>query len=140
MACVVDEYGGFAGIVTLEDVAEELVGEIRDEDDLSDPAASHQSDGSWLLPGRWRLDEVADATGVYLPESERYDTVSGLILAELGRVPDVEDQVTLRLPDRIDSNGNPVQTGRATLRVEQVHRRVPRIVRMFVDDGRRKQP
>jgi CBS domain containing-hemolysin-like protein len=77
---------------------------------------------------------------VYLPESERYDTVSGLILAELGRVPDVEDQVTLRLPDRIDSNGNPVQTGRATLRVEQVHRRVPRIVRMFVDDGRRKQP
>jgi CBS domain containing-hemolysin-like protein len=140
MACVVDEYGGFAGIVTLEDIAEELVGEIRDEDDLSDPAASHQSDGSWLLPGRWRLDEVADATGVYLPESERYDTVSGLILAELGRVPDVEDQVTLRLPDRIDSNGNPVQTGRATLRVEQVHRRVPRIVRMFVDDGRRKQP
>jgi CBS domain containing-hemolysin-like protein len=140
MVCVIDEYGGFAGIVTLEDLAEELVGDIRDEDDLAHPTASQEADGSWLLPGRWRLDEVADTTGVYLPDSDLYDTISGLILAELGRVPDVGDQLTLILPDRFDSTGNPVQSGQATLRVEQVHRRVPHIVRIHLNGGPRTKP
>jgi CBS domain containing-hemolysin-like protein len=133
MACVLDEYGGFAGIVTLEDIAEELVGEIRDEDDLSDPTAYQDADGSWLLPGRWRLDEIADATSVRLPESDLYDTVSGLVLAELGRVPNVGDEVTVTLSDRLDRNGRLVETGRATLRVERLRRRVPQTVRMRVD-------
>ncbi|GAA1803207.1 hemolysin family protein [Luedemannella flava] len=115
MACVMDEYGGFAGVLTLEDVAEELVGDIRDEDDLASPAPVRDAAGSWLLPGRWRPDEIEDTTGVRLPDSDRYDTVAGLVLATLGRVAEVGDQVTV---------------GDATLTVEQVRRRVPHLVRM----------
>jgi CBS domain containing-hemolysin-like protein len=95
LACVADEYGGFAGIITLEDIAEELVGPIRDEDDLPEPAPARQQDGSWIVPARWRIDEVTDATGVDLPQGQDYDTVSGLVMSELGRVPRVGDSVSL---------------------------------------------
>jgi CBS domain containing-hemolysin-like protein len=86
LACVVDEFGGFAGIVTLEDLAEELVGEIRDEQDRFEAAPVSLAGGAWLIPGRWRVDEVADATGIQLPEGEHYETIAGLVMAELGRV------------------------------------------------------
>jgi CBS domain containing-hemolysin-like protein len=116
LACVVDEYGGFAGIITLEDIAEELVGPIRDEDDLPEPAPARQEDGSWIVPARWRIDEVIDATGVDLPESDEYDTVSGLVMSELGRVPQVGDAVSL-----------PSGAGLAVLSVD---RHVPDAVRL----------
>ncbi|WP_306209517.1 hemolysin family protein [Actinoplanes sp. RD1] len=116
LACVVDEYGGFAGIITLEDIAEELVGPIRDEDDLPEPAPARQDDGSWIVPARWRIDEVADATGVDLPEDDDYDTVSGLVMSHLGRVPQVGDAVAL------DSG--------AGLAVLSVDRHVPQSVRI----------
>ena len=118
LACVVDEYGGFAGIITLEDIAEELVGPIRDEDDLPEPAPARQTDGSWIVPARWRIDEVADATGVPLPEADEYDTISGLVMAELGRVPQVGDSVSL-------------ESGTA-LAVLSVDRHVPESVRISV--------
>ncbi|GAA2544072.1 hemolysin family protein [Winogradskya consettensis] len=118
LACVVDEYGGFAGIITLEDIAEELVGPIRDEDDLPEPTPTRQDDGSWIVPARWRIDEVADATGLPLPESDEYDTVSGLIMTQLGRVPQIGDSVLL-------------DTG-ATLDVLSVNRHVPQSVRISV--------
>ena len=140
MACVVDEYGGFAGILTLEDVAEELVGDIRDEDDLAEPSAVQDPDGSWLLPGRWRLDEIADATGVHLPDSDSYDTVSGLVLSMLGRLADVGDQVSVALPDAPDHAGQLVRAGAVTLRVEGVRRRVPHAVRMRGDGDRGGRP
>jgi CBS domain containing-hemolysin-like protein len=117
MACVVDEYGGFAGVITLEDIAEELVGPIRDEDDHPEPSPRRQADGSWLVPARWRIDEVADATGVELPEAPEYDTVSGLVMRELGRVPAVGDRV--ELADTV-------------LSVESVDRHVPESVRLEV--------
>jgi CBS domain containing-hemolysin-like protein len=117
MACVVDEYGGFAGVITLEDIAEELVGPIRDEDDHPEPSPRRQDDGSWLVPARWRIDEVADATGVELPEAPEYDTISGLVMRELGRVPSVGDRVEL--------DG-------AVLSVESVERHVPESVRLEV--------
>ncbi len=116
LACVVDEYGGFAGIITLEDIAEELVGPIRDEDDLPEPAPARQEDGSWIVPARWRIDEVADATGLALPEADEYDTVSGLVMQHLGRVPQVGDSVSL------DSG--------ITLAVLAVDRHVPQSVRV----------
>ncbi|WP_199510953.1 hemolysin family protein [Nucisporomicrobium flavum] len=116
LACVVDEYGGFAGIITLEDIAEELVGPIRDEDDLPEPAPARQDDGSWIVPARWRIDEVTDATGVDLPEAAGYDTISGLVMAELGRVPQVGDSVSL-------------ESGTA-LAVLSVDRHVPESVRI----------
>jgi CBS domain containing-hemolysin-like protein len=93
LACVVDEFGGFAGIVTLEDLAEELVGEIRDEQDRFEAVPVSLSGGAWLIPGRWRVDEVADATGVQLPEGEHYETIAGLVMAELGRVAHPGDTV-----------------------------------------------
>jgi CBS domain containing-hemolysin-like protein len=125
MAIVVDEYGGFAGIITLEDVAEELVGEIRDEDDLPEPVIEKAEDGSWLVPGRARVDEIAEATGVRLPDDDMYDTVSGLILARLGRLPAAQEQIDVPLPPMVDADGKPVPQGVARLAVLAVRRHVP---------------
>ncbi len=125
LACVVDEYGGFAGIITLEDIAEELVGPIRDEDDLPEPAPFPDADGAWVVPGRWRIDEVAGATGVALPEGDDYDTVSGLVMARLGRVPRAGDTVGVDLPHE-----DPDVTNRVVMTVLSVERRVPDLVRL----------
>jgi CBS domain containing-hemolysin-like protein len=126
LACVVDEYGGFAGIITLEDIAEELVGPIRDEDDLPEPAPVRQDDGAWVVPARWRIDEVADATGVELPENGGYDTISGLIMARLGRVAEVGDEIVVGLPPVLDLDG----TTEVILTVLSVDRHVPGSVRI----------
>ena len=80
MAVVLDEYGGHAGIVTLEDVVEEIVGDIADEHDRLGARARLRRDGSWSLSGLLRPDEVEDLTGIELPEGEDYDTVAGLVL------------------------------------------------------------
>jgi len=132
LACVIDEYGGFAGVISLEDVAEELVGEIHDEDDLPQPSAHRRPDSGWSLPGRWRLDEVAEATGVVLPSSPRYDTLSGLVLQHLGRVPSPGDEVLASLPPVLSPDAEPVSPGRARLRVESVRRHVPDEVSLWV--------
>jgi CBS domain containing-hemolysin-like protein len=91
VACVIDEYGGFAGLLTMEDVAEELVGEISDETDVDEPLASVQ-DGWWHTDAGLRIDEIAQATGVDLPEGD-YDTAGGLILRRLGRLAEEGDTV-----------------------------------------------
>jgi CBS domain containing-hemolysin-like protein len=140
LACVIDEYGGFAGVIGLENIAEELVGDIRDDDDAPEPDAARQPDGSWLLPGQWRLHEIADVTGVQLPDGEAYDTVSGLLMARLGRIPTVGDEVSLDLPRGIDDendqdgdgNGDGDTGRRVLLRVERVARHVPATVRLTV--------
>jgi CBS domain containing-hemolysin-like protein len=102
MAVVLDEYGGFAGIVTLEDVIEEIVGDISDEHDRLGARARERRDGSWSLSGLLRPDEVEDLTGVELPESEDYDTVAGLVLQVLGRIPATGDVAEVEVPDRSD--------------------------------------
>ncbi len=94
MAIVIDEFGGTSGIVTLEDIVEELVGEIRDEHDRSERAVVRRADGSWRLPGPWRIDEVRRDTGIQLPVGQ-HDSVGGLVMAALGRVPVVGDRVEL---------------------------------------------
>jgi len=93
LAVVADEYGGTAGILTLEDVVEELVGEIRDEHDPAAVRAERRSDATWLLPGTLRPDEIAELTGVRLPESNAYETVAGLLISRLGRMPENYDTV-----------------------------------------------
>jgi CBS domain containing-hemolysin-like protein len=130
LAIVVDEYGGFAGIVSLEDIAEELVGEIRDEDDLPETGLVQGGDGSWVVPARWRLDEVEDATGVTLPEGDGYETLSGLVMARLGRIPSVGDELVVELPPRIDHDGRPIPPEFVRLTVRTIERRVPGIVVM----------
>jgi CBS domain containing-hemolysin-like protein len=92
MAVVVDEYGAPAGVVTLEDVVEELVGEIADEHDRQRSGAVRDARGQWLVPGSWRLDEIEQATGIVLPAGN-YETVAGLVLAHLRRVAKVGDRV-----------------------------------------------
>ncbi|WP_433789430.1 hemolysin family protein [Actinoplanes sp. CA-252034] len=133
MAVVVDEFGGFAGIITLEDVAEELVGEIRDEDDLPEPVIERDGDG-WLVPGRARIDEVAEATGVRLPDDDLYDTMSGLLMTRLGRLPAVRESVEVELAPAIDDDGEPVPRGVATLTVLAVRRRVPGRIHLIVKE------
>jgi CBS domain containing-hemolysin-like protein len=94
LALVVDEYGSTAGIVTLEDIVEEIVGEIRDEHDPSDEPGVRRVAGGFLVPGAWRLDETERDTGIALPQGE-YETVAGLVLALLGRVPEVGSVVSV---------------------------------------------
>lgn len=89
MAVVVDEYGGTAGVATLEDLVEELVGQVADEHDPRElPEAVRRPDGSWLLSGLLRGDEVAAYAG-FRPPPGPYETVAGFVLARLGRLPRV---------------------------------------------------
>jgi CBS domain containing-hemolysin-like protein len=137
LACVADEFGGFDGIVTLEDVAEELVGQIRDEDDLPEDTAERQPDGAWLVPALWRVDEVADATGVALPEHPDYDTLSGLVLQRLGRLPEAGDTVDVEVVPTLAAGGSfHSRSRRARLTVVTVRNQVPRTVRVALPGGR----
>jgi magnesium and cobalt exporter, CNNM family len=129
LACVLDEFGGFAGIITLEDLAEELVGEIQDEDDLAETTPEQGTDGSWVVPARLRIDEVADQTGIQLPEDDAYETVSGLVLQRLGRIPRAGDEVTVTLAAHSLDDDPPPPT-ELTIKVLDLARHVPRTVRM----------
>ena len=95
MALVIDEYGGPAGIITLEDVVEELVGEIEDEYDPTETSEqTEDSPGVWTVTATSRPDEIERSTGLQLPDGE-YDTVAGLVLDQLERVAAVGDEVTV---------------------------------------------
>ncbi|HVV29822.1 MAG TPA: hemolysin family protein [Mycobacteriales bacterium] len=94
LAIVVDEYGGTAGIVTLEDLIEELVGEIRDEYDQGEPEARRLAGGRMEVDGLLNLDEFAEVTGVTLPDGP-YETVAGFLVARLGRVARPGDETAL---------------------------------------------
>ena len=95
MAIVVDEYGGPAGVVTLEDVVEELVGEIEDEYDPSAPGEHIEiQPGVWSVAASSRPDEIERTTGLQLPEGE-YDTVAGLVLDRLERIPEIGDSIVV---------------------------------------------
>src|SRR5215216_691000 len=88
LAVVVDEYGGTAGIVTFEDLVEELVGDVVDEHDSPTPGVRRQPDGTWLLSGLLRPDEIHAVIGLELPAGRSaYETVAGLILQRLGQIP-----------------------------------------------------
>ncbi len=88
LAVVVDEYGGTAGLVSLEDVLEELVGEIEDEHDEEEYNFQQLSDGSYLFDAKTPVDEVNDEVGISVPESEEYDSLGGYIFSALGRIPE----------------------------------------------------
>lgn len=128
---VIDEYGGLAGIVTLEDIAEELVGEIADETDRVVEIAVDDGRGGWLVDAGRRVDEVADATGIALPEEETYETVAGLVVERLGRFPAVGDQLRLELP----------AGGRLDIEVLAMDRHVPEKLRLSpLPDGAAEKP
>ncbi len=93
MAVVIDEHGGAAGIVTVEDLVEELVGEIYDESDPDLRLVAHEPDGSVTLPGRFPIHDLA-GLGIELPDGD-YTTVAGLVLEQLGRFPDPGETITV---------------------------------------------
>ena len=121
MAIVSDEYGGTAGVVTLEDVVEEIVGDIADEHDRYGSRLRRRPDGSWIISGLLRPDEVQEATGLKLPESEDYDTVAGLLVKEIGHIPRTGEQAMVPLPLEVpdDDDDEPVQE-HVVLRVERM--------------------
>jgi CBS domain containing-hemolysin-like protein len=117
MAVVLDEYGGTAGIVTSEDLVEELVGDIVDEHDIDTAHAVPDGESAWRVSGRLRVDELERETGIELPEGE-YETVAGLVLDRLGRIPSVGDEVLVDgvLVQVLEVRGHQV----TTLRVERL--------------------
>ncbi|MGH8126417.1 MAG: HlyC/CorC family transporter [Rhodanobacteraceae bacterium] len=96
MAVVVDEYGGVAGLVTIEDVLEEIVGEIDDEHDDATPPKLivSQADGSWLVEALTPIEDFNAQLGTELPDEE-YDTIGGLVTATIGHLPDPGETATL---------------------------------------------
>jgi len=128
MAVVVDEYGGTDGVVTLEDLVEEIVGDIADEHDRLSARSRHRSDGTWSLSGLLRPDEVAEQTGLLLPESDDYETVGGLVHAVLGRIAERGDGVDLDAVPTEEADES-AGTVRVRLTVERMQgRRVDRIL------------
>ena len=93
MAIVVDEYGGTAGVVTLEDAIEEIVGEVSDEHDRRRAGLREAAGGGWLVPGDMRPDEIERVVPLRIPDDGPYETVGGLIMFLLGKIPAVGDSV-----------------------------------------------
>lgn len=126
LACVINEYGGFAGILTLEDLAEEVVGEITDEHDLEVSGMVVATDEDcWLMDGDVHLDEVERAIGHSLPRTD-VETVAGLVIEEHGALPDKGDVVTLDLPvDPSELVADVPVLHQLVIRVLEVQRYIP---------------
>jgi CBS domain containing-hemolysin-like protein len=136
LACVVDEFGGFAGVLTLEDLAEELVGEITDEHDPSRPdRVIALGNGVWLVPGDFHLDEIERSLGHALPEGD-YETIAGLVISACGSLPEVGAAVEVGLPsdhrDLAFEDEPPVRSVRAE--VVAVENHVPSSIRLRLRD------
>lgn len=96
LAVVLDEYGGTAGVATLEDLVEEIVGEVSDEHDRVKPGVLQSAAGDWYFPGIMRPDEVSDQIpALTVPDESGYETVAGFMMAELGRIAEIGDTVTV---------------------------------------------
>jgi CBS domain containing-hemolysin-like protein len=138
MAVVVDEYGGTAGIVTLEDLIEEIVGEIDDEQDTTVARYRRTRDGGISVSGLLRPDELGDIMGLELPEGQESDTLGGLIAERLDRLPRAGDNVSFEAVDHVhrDDDGLPTTT-EVILDVARMDgNRVDRVVVQRADERR----
>jgi CBS domain containing-hemolysin-like protein len=109
-AIVVDEYGALAGICTLEDLIEEIVGEIEDEFDVPEVTIEQVDDDTWKLDGRFPIDEFNERFGTGLPD-EDFHTIAGFVFGQLGRAPEPGDDVAydgLRF-DVLEVDGNRIE-------------------------------
>ncbi|CAM3469905.1 hemolysin family protein [Isoptericola cucumis] len=131
LAVVVDEYGGFTGVLTVEDLAEELVGEITDEHDPGLPVTvTAEEDGAWVMGGDVHLDEAERAIGHDLPRADQ-ETVAGLLIAARGALPHAGDTITVELPpDPADLVHDEPVVRRLEVDVLSVERHVPHLVRV----------
>ena len=94
MAIVVDEYGGTAGLVTIEDLLEEIVGEIRDEDDVESDPIVDEGNGSYVFSAKVSFDQLSERLDLEI-ESEGFETVGGYVLSRVGRVPSVGETLEI---------------------------------------------
>ena len=123
MAVVIDEFGGTDGVVTIEDLLEELVGEVRDEHDRLGMAIRKRGRGGWMVSGLLRPDEIGEELGIFLPEEEEFETLGGLVSDRLERIPAVGDMANIVAVNR---EGKDVYVH---LRVERMDgRRVDRVL------------
>ena len=95
MAIVVDEHGGISGLITLEDALEEIVGEIRDETDKEEQLIVRQKNRDWIVLGKADIEDVNDRIDMNIPDSAEYDTFSGYVLEQIGRIPAENEKFTL---------------------------------------------
>jgi len=134
LACVLDEYGGFAGVLTFEDLAEELVGEITDEHDtgVHTPTLA-EGDGAWTMAGDVHVDEVERAVGRDLPTGD-WETIGGLVIAAHGSLPPAGTSVVLLLPGDPGELAHAGEPDPVWMRVDvlEIERHVPALVRVTV--------
>ena len=116
IAIVIDEYSSFVGIVTVEDILEELVGDIMDEYDTEEPDIQQISDGVYVVDAQMWVDDLNEKISIDLPPDESYETVGGLLIDRLGHIPQHPGE-------KVEIEG-----GRVTLVVVQMHGR--RIVKV----------
>lgn len=95
MAIVVDEHGGVEGLITLEDALEELVGEIRDETDKEERLIIKKKNNEWIVLGKTDIETVNGVIGMNIPDSADYDTFSGYVLEQIGRIPAENEELTI---------------------------------------------
>ncbi len=95
MAIVVDEHGGVSGLITLEDALEEIVGEISDETDKEEPHIITLKRNEWLVLGKSDIDEVNEQIRMDIPDSKEYDTFSGYVLDQIGRIPEEKEEIEI---------------------------------------------
>ncbi|MGV0361460.1 hemolysin family protein [Corynebacterium minutissimum] len=130
LACVIDEYGGFVGIVTMEDLAEEILGDVTDEHDLEETEEiTEQDETHWIVDGDTPIDEVERAIGHDLPEGD-FETVAGLLIAHSGTLPEEGEELSIELEaepeDWVDGDEAPTRT--LNVRVEEIDRHVPSVL------------
>lgn len=113
MALVIDEYGGFAGVLTIEDLGEELLGEINDEHDTDEVDVILQiSDDKWQLPGSMPIDELERLMGIDIPDGD-WETLSGLLIGTKGSLPEVGEQIEIEILQDVDD----ITSGEETIQV-----------------------
>lgn len=135
LACVVDEYGGFAGILTMEDMAEEIVGDITDEHDTAPPEElDDMGDGVWQVAGEVHVDEIERILHVELPPGD-YETVAGLIIQAAGALPKEGEVVQVELlPEPEDLTEADPETRYLTATVLEVENHVPSLIELSLPE------